>query len=108
MKTATLFYTTLLCASLISGAPVQEATNDTKPELEVISHSVKELYHDGVDPSMPNATAIASIRIIFPTPTPQPDLPVHAAAFESAGQKTVTTGAAGAALLATALGFFLL
>ncbi|KAG0170948.1 hypothetical protein DFQ28_009773 [Apophysomyces sp. BC1034] len=112
MKTSCILYTTLICASLISGAPVQDTTNNANPELEVISHSRTELYHNGVDPTMPNATAIASIRIIFPTPTPEPETlghvgQVQAAALDSAGQKT-TIGLVGAVALASTLSLFLL
>ncbi|KAI9033931.1 hypothetical protein CLU79DRAFT_726340 [Phycomyces nitens] len=92
----------LLGLSLVSSAPISESevANKTLPELVPVSHTIVQTYKNGVDPSMNNFTASASIGLIpSPQPTEVSEITIQSV---SSGATSMTTPINGV-LLTTAM-----
>ncbi|KAL0090686.1 hypothetical protein J3Q64DRAFT_1706640 [Phycomyces blakesleeanus] len=102
MKTSSIAVLALLGLSLVNSAPLSEtqAVNGTLPELAPVSHTIVEMYKNGVDPSMNNFTASASIEILgFPQPTGASEITIQSLSSDAMPMTTPINGV----LLTTAM-----
>ncbi|KAL0090925.1 hypothetical protein J3Q64DRAFT_1707688 [Phycomyces blakesleeanus] len=92
----------LLGLSLVNSAPLPgtQPSNNTLQALVPVSHTILGMYNNGIDPSMSNYTASASIELVNPPqPTEASEITVQYFSSDATSMPTPTNGA----LLATAM-----
>ncbi|KAI9033930.1 hypothetical protein CLU79DRAFT_714755 [Phycomyces nitens] len=110
MKSSIVIFA-MLGLSLVSSAPLSESevANKTLPELVPVSHTVVQMYKNGVDPSMNNFTASASIEILgFPQPTGGSEITIQSVYSDGTSMTTpINSVLLTTAMAATAMTFII-